>query len=504
MPLNFRNLPVLIFAVCLPWGCSGDHAIAPSASGVEEHTVRSLGKLAAGDVTTRAIVLATVKQDGVPLGGVTVALSRSVSGRTPDVTFSDTTDANGRVRVDVHLAAGGYYSARATRAGSPLGSWFSIPINGGQKVTVELPVGETARVTDTSNLAPGRLPATIRVGVVLPLTGDGRSVGLFVRNGMALAREEVNRFEFGNSTLEFIVEDSESVPDVAAEAFEKLIHEDNVSVILGPGYSSSAAVAFPIAQQNNVVAFSPTAAAAGLGAIGDFVFRVPAPVSRIAQSTLAVATTILKLTSVAVIYDSTDVFSQSGYEETAKALDELGVETLAAEAFATGQTDFSAALSRINVLKPDVILVWTRPMQRVTIPVQGRQLGIPYEIPFLVFGFASSQIEPAGAAAEGLITGTFWSRSIETPENRAFIENYRHKFGGEPDLFAAEGYVCVRILAAAIAAAGSLTSESVRDALAAIEMPTIVGPFAFDENGDPTYPAVLQVVRDGRFETLGN
>lgn len=504
MPLNFRHLPVLIFAVCLPWGCSGDRSIAPSASGVEEQTDQSLGKLATGGVTTRAIVLATVKQDGVPLGGVTVALSRSVSGRTPDVTFSDTTDANGRVRADVHLAAGGYYSARATRAGSPLGSWFSIPINGGQKVTVELPVGETARVTDTSTLTSGRLPAAIRVGVVLPLSGDGASVGRYVKNGMELAREEVNRYEFDASTLEFIVEDSESSASVAAEAFEKLIHEDRVSVILGPGYSSSAAAAFPIAQQNNVVAFSPTAAAAGLGAIGDFVFRVPAPVSRIAQSTLEVAAAKLNLKSVAVIYDSTDVFSRSGYEETVKALDELGIQSLAAEAFATGQTDFTAALARINDVRPDIILVWTRPMQRVAIPVQGRRLGIPYETPFLVFGFASSQIEPAGAAAEGLITGTFWSRSIATPGNRAFIENYRHKFGGDPDLFAAEGYVCVRILAAAVAAAGSITSESVRDALAAIEMPTVVGPFAFDANGDPTYPAVLQVVRDGRFETLGS
>ena len=321
---------------------------------------------------------------------------------------------------------------------------------------------------------------------------------------MELAREEVNRYELDASTLEFIVEDSESSASVAATAFEKLIYVDKVTVILGPGYSSSAAAAFPIAQQNNVVAFSPTAAAAGLGAIGDFVFRVPAPVSRIAQSTLEVAAAKLNLKSVAVIYDSTDVFSRSGYEETVKALDELGVERLAVEAFTTGQTDFTAALARINDLRPDIILVWTRPMQRVAIPVQGRQLGIPYEIPFLVFGFASSQIEPAGAAAEGLITGTFWSRSIETPRNRAFIENYRHRFGGDPDLFAAEGYVCVRILGSAIAAAGSITSESVRDALAAIEMPTVVGPFAFDANGDPTYPAVLQVVRNGRFETLGS
>ena len=501
MPFSFRSAFLLAYAAGLIWGCGGERAVAPPMSGMEEASDQPLGKLAYDDNSSRAVVVATVLGDDATLGGVAVAFARSISGLSPSFAWTDTTDAYGRARVDIAVA-GGYYQVRATRGGNLLGSWSSIPVNGGQRVTVDLPVGGTARVTDASVLASGRLPAEIRVGVVLPETGDGKSVGHFVRSGMELAREEVNRYVLGSSTLQFIVEDSESRPEVAAAAFEKLIHDDEVSVILGPGYSSSAAVAFPIAQQNSVVAFSPTAAAAGLGAIGDFVFRVPAPVSRIAQSTLEVAKAKLDLNRVAVIYDSTDVFSASGFEETGKALSALGVETLTAEAFATGQTDFSAELSRINNLKPDVILVWARPLQRVVIPVQGRELGIPYEIPFLVFGFASSQIEQAGPAAEGLITGTFWSRSIDTPANRAFIENYRARFGGEPDLFAAEGYVCVRILAAALIRAGSTSSELVRDALATVEMPTVVGQFAFDANGDPTYPAVLQVVRNGKFETL--
>lgn len=503
MRISFRSALVLACAACVICGCGEERTVAPRMPHKAETSEQPLGKLAVDGNAATAVVVATVLEDDAPLGGVAVAFARSISGRAPVFSWADTTDANGRARVNID-EAGGYYQVRATLGGNHLGSWSSIPVNRGQRVSIDLPIGGTARVTDAFLLAPGRLPAVIRVGVVLPFTGDGGPLGQIVRNGMELARDEVNRYELGSSTLEFIVEDSESSPDEAATSFEKLIYEDNLTVILGPGYSSSAAVAFPIAQENRVVAFSPTAAAAGLGAIGDFVFRVPAPVSRIAQSTLEVVTSKLQLDRIAVIYDSTDVFSASGYMETVKTLAELGVETLGAEAFATGQTDFTDALTRINHLKPNVILVWTRPLERVSIPVQGRQLGIPYEIPFLVFGFASSQIGQAGPAAEGLITGTFWSHTIETPENRAFIEKYRVRFGDEPDLFAAEGYVCVQILAAALRKAGSTRSELVRDALATIELPTIVGRFAFDENGDPTYPAVLQVVRNGRFEMLGN
>ena len=291
-------------------------------------------------------------------------------------------------------------------------------------------------------------------------------------------------------------------PDVAVSAFNKLIHQDNVSVILGPGYSSSAAVAFPIAQQNKVVAFSPTAAAAGLGAIGDFIFRVPAPVNRLAQSTLEVARQKLGYHKVAVIYDSTDVFSRSGYEESRKVLDDLDVEILTTETFKTGNTDFSVQLTRIRESNPDAILVWTRPVERVEVPVQGRRLGIPYTVPFIVFGFSSSQIEMAGTAAEGVITSTLWSRSVQTQRNQDFIKNYRAKYSADPDLFAAEGYACVHILAAAIRAAGSMAPGAIRDALAAIDMPTILGQFAFDPNGDPTYPVTLQVVVNGKFELV--
>ena len=95
-----------------------------------------------------------------------------------------------------------YYQARAWQGGSLLGSWSSIPINGGYALRVDLPVGGKARVTGSSILVP--------IGVVLPLTGDGRFASLFVKNGMDLAQEEVNRSQPGSATIKFIVEDSES------------------------------------------------------------------------------------------------------------------------------------------------------------------------------------------------------------------------------------------------------------------------------------------------------
>ena len=106
----------------------------------------------------------------------------------------------------------------------------------------------------------------IVVGIALPVTGHLAAIGKIMKSGFDLAFDEL-------AGLSYIIADDKSTAEGAVAAFEELIHKQGVSVILGPGSSSSARAAFPIAQENGVVAISPTAGARGLGAIGDFVFR---------------------------------------------------------------------------------------------------------------------------------------------------------------------------------------------------------------------------------------
>ena len=108
------------------------------------------------------------------------------------------------------------------------------------------------------------LSGDIAIGLVNPVTGRLASVGMEMQNGFELALEEINNSQFDNAKLKFIAEDDQSTVEGAVEAFNKLISEDGVSVILGPATSSATEAAFPIAQENRVVAISATAAARGL------------------------------------------------------------------------------------------------------------------------------------------------------------------------------------------------------------------------------------------------
>ena len=276
----------------------------------------------------------------------------------------------------------------------------------------------------------------ISIGVVLPLTGRlTDSFGIPISQGFELALNEINAAHPNEIKLKFIIKDGQSTIDGAVEAFNKLIHQEDVFIILGPATSSQTEMAFPIAQENQVVAISPTSAARGLSAIGDYVFRVALTTDILIPKGIEVTQTKLGYQRVATMYDETDLFSTDGDASVQEVLAAKGVEVITTETFQGGDTDFSEQLTRIHALNPDVIFVSCLAPEKPGILTQGNQLGI--SAPFIVRTLTAADVQAAGAAAEGAITFVGWGTAVDTPGNKAFVENYSAKFGIEPTNYAA-------------------------------------------------------------------
>lgn len=353
------------------------------------------------------------------------------------------------------------------------------------------------------------LGGEIRIGVVLPRTGDlgpgefGPGA-LVMENSFNMALAEINASQrLGDRTLKFIIEDDMSTVDGAVTAFNKLIHQDKVPVILGVWTSHVARSVFPIAQENEVVAFSPVVIASGLTDMGDFIFRASHPTEALIPGGVALTQAKLGYERVALISDSIDTFSRDSDAVFRKTLIEHGVEVLSGETFETGATDFTPQLTRIKALDPDAIFVSAQQREVIQILKQGREIGIPAETPFISLVLSIDEIQSAGEAAEGAITFTDWVSTAETPGNEAFVANYTAKYGMEPSVWAAQPYAAVYILAEAIRNAASTDSVGIRNALAEIhDFDTILGKFSFDANGDPIYDPVVLVVKDGKLEVF--
>ena len=343
------------------------------------------------------------------------------------------------------------------------------------------------------------LSGEISVGLVLPITGRLASFGLPIQRGFELAVEEVNNSQLSDVKLQFITEDDQSTIEGAVAAYNKLIHQDGVSAIFGPTTSGQAEAAFPIAQQNRVVAFSSSSNASGLSALGDFIFRAGLTTDVLIPGGVRATHAKLGYQRVATIYDEIDLYSIDSHEKFRDTLTESGVEILITETFQSNDTDFSEQLTRIKGTNPDAIFIAAQLPEQTGILIQGRQLEISTETPFITS--LINDVENAGDAAEGVISFAGWISTADTPGNQAFVQKYRATYGSEPNAWTAQSYAAVYILAAAIAEAQSTDPTAIRDVLANTKnFDTVLGAFSFNTVGDAVHDPIVLIVENGEFQ----
>ena len=499
---SFRTVLLFALSTGLIWGCGGERLTTSQVPEAGDGAGQPLGKLALNGMM-RAVVVAHVHDGGMHVSGATVEFSRSVSGRPADYKWSGTTNVRGRAYLDIGGAGvTGYYTARAMSGGSEIGSWLSIPVNSGYQSTIELPIGDKPGVSSSIALTPGGLPAKIAIGVAVPLTGPQEVYGVPALEGFELAQGEINDSQrLGGASIEFIVEDTEGTIDAATAAFNKLINEDGVTVILGPGISTVAKEVFPIAQQNEVLAFSSTSTAVGLSAIGDYIFRSGLNVGTLVPGAVKELQDKLRFSRVATMVDDADVYSKSLDEAVSNSLAEGEVEILGRETFATGDTSFATQLNNIKELNPHAIFVSCLASEMIDIMIQAREVGIPSNIPIVIPEMTLAEVAAAGEAAERVISITSWATNASTTGNQTFIDSYMMEHDSEPGPWAALSYASLNILADAIAHAGSTDPSAIKDAMAATrDVDTILGRFSFNDDGDAVYDPIVLIVRDGAFE----
>ena len=349
---------------------------------------------------------------------------------------------------------------------------------------------------------PRSVSEEIPIGVVVALTGHHADpYGFPMQRGFELAREEINNL--GDINLTFITVDDMSTPDGAKAAVQHLVDQD-VPAIVGLAISTHLKEAAPIAQENKVIAFSSVSSAAGLSAIGGFIFRTSLAVNISVPSGVMATQEKLGYKKVATIYDEIDVYAKSSNEMLRTVLEANGVEILTQEAFKTGDTDFSQQLTNIMAMQPDALFISALSQEIAGILAQTPEVGFPDTIQVIAPDLTMDEIQKAGEGAEGTIGFIGWSSISDAPGNQAFVRNYRAKYGIEPEPWAAQSYATLYVLANAIKTAQSTDSTAIRDALAqTTDFPTLLGKlgnYTFNPDGDALYDQILMIVKDGELQ----
>lgn len=358
------------------------------------------------------------------------------------------------------------------------------------------------------------MAAEIKIGVAEALTGNASQYGMPIRKGIELAAGEINAAGGVASTkLALVIEDEQGRKEEAINVFKKLIFQDRVLMLFGPTLSNSAQASDPVAQSAKIVVFGTSNTADGITSIGDYVFRNSVTEADILPVTLKVAAQKTGFKKVAVLYGNDDIFTKSGYDNFARALQALKVPVTTTETFAKGDVDFKPQLTKIKASHPDAIVLSALIAEGGPIMVQARQLGI--NLPFIGGnGMNSPRVfELAKDSSDNLWVGSPWSVENPAAENQRFIAAYQKAYGTMPDQFAAQAYDAMYIVTQAlkkIKLTGKLAADrkALRDALPSVQWTGATGPFKFRQVAgrsgksagyDAVQTAIVMMTKNNRY-----
>ncbi|XVU29771.1 ABC transporter substrate-binding protein [Actinoplanes sp. CA-054009] len=348
---------------------------------------------------------------------------------------------------------------------------------------------------------------TIKVGQIVSLTGNYSPLGTENQKSVALAVEQINAAGgIDGRKITLTVKDDKSLPDQAVLAFNEL--KGDSDAVIGSPFSNSALATVPLVDREEIPYLSLTPADEQVKPVHPYVFVVPALSGTYAEAALQYFQA-QKLSKVAVAYDTKSSYAVAGFKGLEAKAGQYGVTLNPIEQFQTTATEFGAVFTHVRSSDAQALMVWATGAPAVALTKQYAASGLT--IPLVLTGAQASKLflDPAGAAAEGAVVASsigVVGDTLPAGEQKTAIEElskpFEAKYGYPPPQFAQDGYSGVKLLAAALKAAGGTDKKKVRDALEGLTLTTPNGTYKYsatDHSGLTTDYIAITTVTKGAF-----
>jgi len=348
---------------------------------------------------------------------------------------------------------------------------------------------------------------TVRIGVFLPLTGQNAFGGQLELEGVQMAFKEVGTIL--GKKIELFVVDNKSDKVESANAVKRLIDKEKVHAIIGT-YGSSLAMAGGEVSEKAGIPQVGTSCTNPLVTQGKkYIFRVCFidPYQGAGAATYAFKS--LGLKKAALLVDVANDYSVGLANYFKKSFGKLGGEIVTTLNYQSGDQDFTAQLTKIISLKPDVLFIPSYFAEGAIIMKQAQELGATFKI---MGGDAMDNpkiTEIGGKAVEGFVHTTFpYDPSMKdmNPMAKKFTEDWKKIHPGkDPNVNAALGYDAYMIILDAITRAGKVEPEAITKALAETKgFVGVTGATTINASHDAEKPVGLVLIKDGKKTYVGD
>ena len=353
--------------------------------------------------------------------------------------------------------------------------------------------------------------ATFKIGGIGPITGGAAVYGLAVKNAAELAVKEINEAGGINGMqVEFKFEDDEHDAEKSVNAYNSL-KDWGMQMLMGTVTSTPCTAVVEKTHEDNMFQLTPSGSAVE-SIKYDNAFRVcfsdpgqgTASAKYIGENKLA--------SKVAVIYNSSDVYSSGIYQKFAEEAKNQDFEVVSAEAFTEdSKTDFSVQLQKAKDAGADMVFLPIYYTEASLILTQANSMG--YAPTF----FGCDGLDGLLAVknfdtklADGVMLLTPFAADADDEKTQAFVSAYKEAYGDTPNQFAADTYDAIYIMKAAAEKAGVTADMSVSDICDA--MKTAMTEISYDgltgegmtwtADGEPDKAPKAVVIKDGAYVAM--
>ncbi len=380
-----------------------------------------------------------------------------------------------------------------------------------RKLTKAVSVAAAVAMTATCFSTTAFADDTFKIGGIGPITGGAAVYGQAVMNASQIAADEINEAGGINGyQVEFNFQDDEHDAEKSVNAYNTL-KDWGMQMLLGTVTSTPCTAVEGEASNDNMFLLTPSGSAVE-SISGDNAFRVcfsdpnqgTASAKYIGENGLA--------EKVAVIYNSSDVYSTGIYNNFVTESANQPFEVVSAEAFTEdSKTDFSVQLQKAKDAGADMVFLPIYYTEASLILTQAA--GMDYAPTFFGCDGLDGLLAVEGfdtSLAEGVMLLTPFAADADDEQTQAFVSAYEEKYGETPIQFAADAYDGMYIIKAAAEKAditpdmdASAICDALKTAMTEITYDGLTGSgMTWSADGEPNKEPKAVVIKDGAYTAM--
>jgi branched-chain amino acid transport system substrate-binding protein len=330
-------------------------------------------------------------------------------------------------------------------------------------------------------LMPAHAADTVKIGLILPMTGGQASTGKQIDNAIKLYMQQHGDTVAGKK-IEIILKDDGAVPDKTKTAAQELIVNDKVNFIAGFGVTPAALAAAPLATQAKIPEVVMAAGTSIITEKSPYIVRTSFTLAQ--SSTIigdwAVKNGIKKVATLTSDYapgnDALNFFKEHFTAGGGEIVEEVKVPLV--------NPDFAPFLQRMKDAKPDAMFVFVPAGQGGNFMKQYAERGLD-KAGIKVIGpgdvMDDDLLNGMGDAALGTVTAHLYSAAHPSQMNKDFVAAYKKDFGNRPGFMAVSGYDGIHLIYQALKKTnGDTDGDKLIEAMKGMKWESPRGPVSID------------------------